>query len=568
MAPGWLTALLVLAIHTTTTAHAEVFPFVLKIHSPSGLYSESVVPVFVSLDDLPSDSSSDSALPPPSSILTLTTPSSLYIPSLIDTLPFRLCLHLSGESFYRCLPSRLSPSLLNNVFYTPCSLFRQPAGDHSLAVWIRDASLDSYAEGTTDTYATSEYRFTGTEYGTDCGGGASSESSSSSSSSVVVPPSSSIAWTCSRFTVSTALLRDPSADASASSLAATVKSLSRSSSDVDPSSPGRRSSYFDEIYEYEVWSFPDLSTPLGAFGVRSGFGSTLHQTVNLRQFLTTFMQNTCVTSVVDVPCGDLYWMPFVTALSDGYAVEESACTPTIFSPSSSSQSSSPSLSDGASDRFVFPRYFGGDVSPFAIGSLRERLSLPPNGPAGGGGGGGGGNGSLFGGRGDVGVVDLVSDELISVPGVRAAVFGYDGGGDDDSVGSTAGGRRSVGGSGGSVLLHVRHLMFHLTPEENVSVLKNVQSFASSISVEAPGRRVYVLLSTYLRGSDNEKEYMLKDGHSINLLNWPYCLSDPLYLVQDGVDDLFGGIWDVTGGRDFWFKRDDELRTCVFREEAN
>ena len=85
------------------------------------------------------------------------------------------------------------------------------------------------------------------------------------------------------------------------------------------------------------------------------------------------------------------------------------------------------------------------------------------------------------------------------------------------------------------LLFCRHLMFHLTPEHNLRVLR---------AMERSGAR-YLLASTYLRTKVNAKPYVLIQGHHINLLEPPYCLRDPIRIYGENHDDMYMGLWELS-----------------------
>ena len=208
-----------------------------------------------------------------------------------------------------------------------------------------------------------------------------------------------------------------------------------------------RMKYFDKIYEAEVWSFPDWEGSTGGLGVKSGFGSTLHQTAQIRPYLDMVIESYGIKAIIDVPCGDMHWMPYVGVIGDS-----NFC------------------------------YFGGDVSQIMIEEQREKFSHVDT--------------MRF------DVVDVISDGLAGVEGVSETL-------------SCAVHR------GGSVLLFMRHLQFHLTIEENLSVLHHIEFISNNSAVK------YVVLSTYLRGNENDEDYLLASGHKINLFQWPYCLHDPL-----------------------------------------
>ena len=110
--------------------------------------------------------------------------------------------------------------------------------------------------------------------------------------------------------------------------------------------------------------FPGLGRGGGGGGVRSGFGSTLHQTVNVREFLEETIVKRNIEGVIDVPCGDMHWMQHVRALGEGRV-----------------------------------RYFGGDVSNVVVDEHRKRFVTS-------------------GGMMEFDVVDVVDKDLLGVDGVK------------------------------------------------------------------------------------------------------------------------------------------------------
>jgi len=98
----------------------------------------------------------------------------------------------------------------------------------------------------------------------------------------------------------------------------------------------------------------------------------------------------------------------------------------------------------------------------------------------------------------------------------------------------------AGGVGGGLVVHARHLMFHLSPDDNLKLLKNL--FAMALEV-APSMDVTVMLSTHLLQNENSKSYQLASGHKINLFQYPYCLPTPDHLVHDGDSDLYMALYD-------------------------
>src|SRR5215208_724486 len=67
--------------------------------------------------------------------------------------------------------------------------------------------------------------------------------------------------------------------------------------EIDASSDQRR--VFDSIYKAELW---------GCAESKSGYGSTLAFTEQLRKDLRDLVQSYGITSLLDAPCGDFNWM--------------------------------------------------------------------------------------------------------------------------------------------------------------------------------------------------------------------------------------------------------------------
>ena len=71
----------------------------------------------------------------------------------------------------------------------------------------------------------------------------------------------------------------------------------------------RRKNTFENIYKNNVWTCD---------GVRSGHGSKLEQTVDIRNFLNKFIVTNEIKSVVDLGCGDLTWVKHTEAFTTDY----------------------------------------------------------------------------------------------------------------------------------------------------------------------------------------------------------------------------------------------------------
>ena len=92
------------------------------------------------------------------------------------------------------------------------------------------------------------------------------------------------------------------------------------------------------------------------------------------------------------------------------------------------------------------------------------------------------------------------------------------------------------------LVFCRHLFWHLPPNDNLRVLRNIEGMYKK-------RTGLVMLSTRLRADQNLASFVLAIGHPVNLFRPPYCVRDPLRLFRDsrgqhGFSDYFMGLWRV------------------------
>ena len=62
------------------------------------------------------------------------------------------------------------------------------------------------------------------------------------------------------------------------------------------------SAIFNEIYRKNIWGDSDS---------KSGTGSNLRQTENIRKQLPSFLNGLNIKTILDIPCGDFYWMPLI-----------------------------------------------------------------------------------------------------------------------------------------------------------------------------------------------------------------------------------------------------------------
>jgi hypothetical protein len=87
------------------------------------------------------------------------------------------------------------------------------------------------------------------------------------------------------------------------------------------------------------------------------------------------------------------------------------------------------------------------------------------------------------------------------------------------------------------LIICRHLMFHLPSHHNQLILSKLASSDAS----------YLMLTTYLRADDNERDFVFAMGHLVNLFRSPYCVKDPHVLLRDDDHDLYVGLWKLEAG---------------------
>eukprot|EP01041_Mallomonas_annulata_P005836 gene5836-11780_t len=91
------------------------------------------------------------------------------------------------------------------------------------------------------------------------------------------------------------------------------------------------------------------------------------------------------------------------------------------------------------------------------------------------------------------------------------------------------------------VIFCRHMMIHMSIPDNLAVLKNVQSSGFN----------FFMATTYLRESENHKNFRIVLGHKLNLLQPPYCLRAPLRLYRDSSgpkhwdgSDIYMGLWEL------------------------
>jgi len=100
------------------------------------------------------------------------------------------------------------------------------------------------------------------------------------------------------------------------------------------------------------------------------------------------------------------------------------------------------------------------------------------------------------------------------------------------------------------LIFCRHMMIHLSTDENLSVIKNVQTSNAR----------YFMATTYIdfgtvsatnKHSDNFEDFIQVMGRPINLMKPPYCLRSPLrfyrdegFLAGQHTTSWYMGLWEL------------------------
>lgn len=233
-----------------------------------------------------------------------------------------------------------------------------------------------------------------------------------------------------------------------------------------------RSAVFDEVYRMSFWNFNNADIP------SSGLGSTMENSQSVRHALIDIFQSTIlnVMSVLDVPCGDMAWFPLV------FNTRNFSLAPIV--------------------------YTGADISQFVIRRNLDRLTK---------------------------VRASLLDQLDSH---SAALSNMD--------------RSTIGGISFVVLdlvadnlsrtlehvpdlIFCRHMMMHLSVDDNLAVLRNVETSGAK----------YFMATTFLTydNSTNFGNHRLVTSYKINLLLPPYCLRSPLRLYKDG--DAYMGLWELS-----------------------
>jgi hypothetical protein len=93
------------------------------------------------------------------------------------------------------------------------------------------------------------------------------------------------------------------------------------------------------------------------------------------------------------------------------------------------------------------------------------------------------------------------------------------------------------------MIFCRHLMFHLTQEENLKLLNLIEK----------SNMKYFMATTALLLEKNPTNFNLLQGHKINLMKAPYCMTDPIRIYLDnegysGSHDCYMGLWEIHSSR--------------------
>lgn len=241
---------------------------------------------------------------------------------------------------------------------------------------------------------------------------------------------------------------------------------------------------------------------------RSGPGSTLAASYLIRHSLVDILNNYGITSMIDVPCGDLHWLTHVdlgaTKLSRYVGADISTSLLTYNKEKINFMNQLLHLRASLSED-DFDRRMTLEVGLNLFGLFHDALATSQY--------------AQF--VQTVHQVDMYAIDLVSMSGQDIYKI----------VGDTD-------------LLFNRHMMYHLSPTDNLMVLKHVQEYGQIVLTQrrmrctdniCDLRPFYFMSSTaVLTLNSNLKDYVLLLGNvEINLMRSPYCLKHPLGLYRDG-----------------------------------
>jgi hypothetical protein len=127
--------------------------------------------------------------------------------------------------------------------------------------------------------------------------------------------------------------------------ATALAAASAAAAPKDPSSETRRR-LFTQIYEENIWGKVSNQSES-----RSGEGSTLKQTQTLRPLLEALLEDLCITSLLDAPCGDFNWMRHVR-LPPGCKYIGCDIVPSLIAENQSKYGDTTGVGDACSRTFV------------------------------------------------------------------------------------------------------------------------------------------------------------------------------------------------------------------------
>ena len=227
-----------------------------------------------------------------------------------------------------------------------------------------------------------------------------------------------------------------------------------------------RAHYFDAIFKDALWA-------KGTAHSASGYGSDPSFTRQAGEALTSVLRELINASgpqqrirLLDVPCGDMAWMPGVVAPFMGAAAASEAAASEAASAS----------------EYTALEYTGFDISSLVVRENQRRFAAQP----------------AF----AFATFDVVEQDILP--------------------------------RGRFDLIFCRHLMFHLTPEHNLRLLRRFEQSGAK----------FLMATTYLRADENDRDFVLAFGHKINLFRPPYCMRDPIRMYVDGEADMMLGLWEI------------------------
>ena len=313
-----LVVLLLFLAAAERSAQAEVLlsaKLTLTSPAPNVWYNSPVIPITLNIVTTPTSSAAkqsdviDFALydGDPASKNSDHRLDSEVLERLLPSVQLKLCFHVKGERGYAC-----TSSYVDKLEQTAGSLFRLSRRRHTVFAWLMrigegEESSGGGLEHEQFVYS-SRCAYEDMEDGT-C------------EPSLISKDGTVEAYCSSTFFVGTesecALTGANCTRRGSTKGGAELTKTARNPGPPSSQTKEGRTKYFDAIYDSEVWAFPDWHASNAGEGVKSGFGSTLHQTEDIRPHLDLIIPQLNIKGILDVPCGDMNWITHVGAVRGG-----------------------------------------------------------------------------------------------------------------------------------------------------------------------------------------------------------------------------------------------------------